>query len=284
MSTKTHYRLAASLMGWVCLFGLGLAIIVFGLAWSIGWEFRSSLLLLIIPGAFIVYNLALGIVLRKYQQRRELFVTRSGRTIEPSSVAILGLTWGLYWRATILNAVATLINSGVAQLAYGGDSGALWIVQSAVSFAALYLAGLWLLRWQMGSINISFDAVPFEKLYVEVVDANSGDAISAVKSGTTAILTTAAVVSYFGVGLLQLAAVYGFFNDYWGWWAIPSFFAAMFVAYIPIIGAIAGVITATMVWQWDRYWAALLFFFPIVLFVLSLGIAGISSLFGGHRQ
>ena len=60
--------------------------------------------------------------------------------------------------------------------------------------------------------------------------------------------------------------------------------AAMFVAYIPVVGAIAGVITATMVWDWDWYWAALLFFFPIVLFVLGAGVAGVAALFEGRRQ
>lgn len=284
MNTKNQYRVAASLLGWLCVFGLALAIIVLGLAWLTRGS-GSSLVLLVIPGAFIVYNLALGVVLRKYQRRGELFVTRSGRTIEPSGIAILGLTWGLYWRSTILQAVVTLVNSGLERFFSGGDSGALWIVQLSLTLAGTYLAALWLLRWQMGPTDISFGAVPNEKiLEVKVIDENKGDAIEAVKSGTTAILTTAAVIGYFGIGLLQLAAIYGFFSDYWDWWAIPSFVAAMFVAYIPVVGAIAGVITATMVWDWDWYWAALLFFFPIVLFVFGAGVAGVAALFEGRRQ
>lgn len=282
LNSKICYRVAASLVGWLCIFGLALAAIVLGLMWFRG-GFEASLMLLVIPGAFIAHNLALVIVLRRYSRRQDLVVMKSGQVVNPTGIAVLGLTWGLYWRSTILHAVATLLSSSIERVAHGNDSGAVWIVQLSVWLTGVYLAALWLLRWQMGTTNISFEGVSVEKLGDQVIDDKMGEAIETVKSGTTAILTTAAVICYFGIGLLQLAAIFGFFSDYWGWWIIPSFIAAMFVAYIPLVGSIAGVITASTVWHWEWYWAALLFFFPLALFVLGIGVSGVAELLRGRR-
>ena len=86
-----------------------------------------------------------------------------------------------------------------------------------------------------------------------------------VSSKLKSAMTLAAMIGYFAIGILQLAAIFVFFNDVWNWWAVFSFLAAFFIAYIPLLGAAVGTYAAYEVWQWHWYWAFLLFFWPIVL-------------------
>ena len=64
-------------------------------------------------------------------------------------------------------------------------------------------------------------------------------------------------IVYFGIGLFQLAAIYGFLEDYWGWPFLLSAIGGLIVAYIPIIGSICGVLGAIYVWRWE-VWQAIL--------------------------
>ena len=50
---------------------------------------------------------------------------------------------------------------------------------------------------------------------------------------------------------------------------IPSFIAAIFVTYVPLLGAAAGTYAAHEIWGWTWYWSALLFFWPVVLAVFA---------------
>lgn len=78
-----------------------------------------------------------------------------------------------------------------------------------------------------------------------------------------------AIVSFLGLGFIQIAAIYAFFNDVWSWWAITNFVAAMFITYIPLLGAAAGTYAAYEIWGWTWYLSALLFFWPVVLAVFA---------------
>lgn len=92
-----------------------------------------------------------------------------------------------------------------------------------------------------------------------------------------------AILSFFGLGFVQIAAIYAFFHDAWNWWAITSFFAAMFITYIPLLGAAAGTYAAYEIWGWTWYWSALLFFWPVVLAAFAGLFETASSLQKKHR-
>lgn len=104
------------------------------------------------------------------------------------------------------------------------------------------------------------------------------DSPSYLRSTIAGILGTVAVVSYLGIGLIQIAAVFTFFHDYWGWWLIPSFLASVFVGYMPIVGSVAGIIAATNVWEWPLLLTLILFFFPLSVLLILGVLIGFGSL------
>ena len=78
-------------------------------------------------------------------------------------------------------------------------------------------------------------------------------------------------IGYFVVGLVQLLAVwdgveYLFgFDSFFG--SFVAFFVSLFLAYIPIVGSLAGVYGAVNVWDWSLVKSLLLFFWyvPVVI-------------------
>ena len=69
-------------------------------------------------------------------------------------------------------------------------------------------------------------------------------------------------VGYFAIGILQWFATIDGLEH---WFGISGFFAFIlsgFIAYIPLVGTIAGFKGAMDVWGWDFMEAALLFFGP----------------------
>lgn len=192
--------------------------------------------------------------------------------------AWMGDSWpdlGFFWRyvlvMTVLEGISFAfklhqLTSPIAVLSLGLLSG----------IAYSFFASAWLVNHQIGTTTIEFTT----NLMDEVHHMNSSDqsAMETTKRGIVSILSTGAVVSYFAIGLVQLAAVFTFFEDYWGWWTIPSIMVGLFVAYMPVVGSIAGFLAAIEVWHWKWHWAALVFFFPVVLAFISAAIGGISSM------
>jgi hypothetical protein len=85
------------------------------------------------------------------------------------------------------------------------------------------------------------------------------------------ILIAVGVAAYIGMGVVQIAAVLSFFQDYWGWGLIPGVLAAIFIGLLPIVGSVMGLIAAITIWEWPFLWSLLLFSFPLVIW-LPVGI------------
>lgn len=232
-----------------------------------GWS--TSLFLL--PFAFIVNFLSLRLVLPKACKQYPLRICKNNNQVSPTGAALFGLSWGLMWRIAVVSMIFKYIN----RIA-GSPENPLFFDITLTIFV-LFLSSIWLLKHQLGSITIDkqekddFNANTYEMTEPAVERV---DALETAKEGTAAILTTVAVLSYFAIGIVQIAAIVSFFNAYWGWWLLPSILVASFVAYIPLLGALAGMYAAIEVWNWAWYWAVLLFFFPIILGVLGAGLAG----------
>lgn len=278
MSEVRYSNIAAKIAGYMSLFwGIG---IVTGwlLMSSLSGNGAATLAILAFPFAFLVDFLALRIVLPKACRQYGLTVRKDSASVAIKGGALLGLAWGLMWRLSAVSIPINLLQKALVS----SDSSPFVLL---FTFFGFFLASLWLLKHQIGGTTISKqDAdVTYEHQIQEVV-VKEVTAVQAAKEGTTAILTTAAVLSYFAVGLVQIGAVVAFFHDYWGWWYIPSILVAPLIAYTPLVGAAAGMYAAIKVWDWAWYWAGLLFFFPIVLGVMGMGVAGvvglISSKFG----
>jgi len=78
-------------------------------------------------------------------------------------------------------------------------------------------------------------------------------------------------ITYMLVGLVQLAAIMAGLEEWWGVPGILSFIIALFVAYIPFIGQITGMIGAHDAWGWSWIFSIGLFFGPFILiFLISL--------------
>jgi hypothetical protein len=91
------------------------------------------------------------------------------------------------------------------------------------------------------------------------------------------MLQGVAILGYLLVGLIQLAAIIEGLNS---WIGLPTILAipfAFFLAYIPIVGAVLGMVGAVSFWGWSWYWAGLLFFWPIVLLVAVGGVGVVAS-------
>lgn len=83
-----------------------------------------------------------------------------------------------------------------------------------------------------------------------------------------------AMIGYLVLGLVQLCAIYSFFSDYCGWWFIFSSPASLFVAYIPFVGPIVGIIAAHSIWNWSVFGSMMLFCWPYFLYIPALMIGG----------
>jgi hypothetical protein len=72
-------------------------------------------------------------------------------------------------------------------------------------------------------------------------------------------------IAWFGIGTIQLCAVFSCAHGAWGWnWFGSALFAAV-LSYLPLIGSIAGVYGAMYAWNWPWWGACLLFFWLPVL-------------------
>ena len=87
-------------------------------------------------------------------------------------------------------------------------------------------------------------------------------------------------IVYLGMGLLQLAAICGGIKIWLGWPGLLAGIAALFVAYIPIVGTVLGIFGAVKAWDWSWTAAILFFCWQWILFAIIFAGAGVSSIFG----
>ena len=81
-----------------------------------------------------------------------------------------------------------------------------------------------------------------------------------------------AVILYFSMGLLQLAAIMGGLESWWRLNSVVAFVLALIISYIPVLGQVVGMAGAVQAWGWEWWQAGLLFFGSFVVTIL-LGVA-----------
>jgi hypothetical protein len=89
---------------------------------------------------------------------------------------------------------------------------------------------------------------------------------------------------YLLMGLVQLAAILGGIEAWWGWpWWIAIFIAVP-VAYIPILGTVVGIMGAIKSFGWSPIFSILLFCWPYVLYIIRLAGGGLSAIFSRSQD
>lgn len=246
-------------------------------------ENRKTLYLyMIIPLVVFAHYMPLRISLPKLIDKGVISLYSNTTRLSGKGPGIIPLSWGLLWRSILLSSITSILFSGLGDVFKSADQVSMSILNFALVMFSAYLSVYWLLKWQYGNVKISFDSD--RNMVNEIVPENiDNQSLEVVKEGTKSILSTVAILSYFGIGIIQIAAIFIFFTGYLNWWFLPSLASSIFVAYIPIIGGIVGALAAIEVWGWTWYFAVLLFFFPIVLFVFASGLMGLVSLFGKNR-
>ena len=70
------------------------------------------------------------------------------------------------------------------------------------------------------------------------------------------------VIAYLGIALLQFAGVWAFFREVWDWNFIACMIVCLFVAPMPVVGAILGVIGVAEGWHLGYGWGIAIYFSP----------------------
>ena len=84
-------------------------------------------------------------------------------------------------------------------------------------------------------------------------------------------------IAYFILGLVQLAAIMSFFDDWVGLHWLLSGFLAFFICYIPLVGTVVGMYGAVKAWGWSWMDASMLFLGPFVVIVVLVIISSAFS-------
>ncbi|EGG0215498.1 hypothetical protein IDQ04_002239 [Salmonella enterica] len=71
---------------------------------------------------------------------------------------------------------------------------------------------------------------------------------------------------FFITSIIQLIAIDSYFAEHLHWNGFVAFIAALILTWFPILGSLAGILGAVMVWHWDILFAILLFIWPTLLF------------------
>lgn len=98
------------------------------------------------------------------------------------------------------------------------------------------------------------------------------------------ILIALAFIAYFGIGLVQLAAIV---HGVQIWLGLPWLLAALLsaiVVYIPILGTIAGIKGATTAWGWRLMPTIVFFCAPYVIYMAATAVGGLVDLLQRRRS
>lgn len=296
----TPARLAFYSTVLVSCVGIGSLAFVFFLVQAVGPFSHSNATAAMVATvllAFIAACFLLSWLLKSNAARYQIrLVNRDGKFKNFSSGILLGFMFGVIWRLMVIG-VGTQAGAVLLKRAYGpeitdGAKTAIDLIALGVnwflSFWWVYAAPFGNHRILFGTKNVTIEP-PDSTMTVESSPyANLQESTSSLKEAIAGTLGVIAAVSYYGLGLLQLAAVVSFFNSVWGWWLIPSLLVASLIAYMPVVGAVAGIYAAVHAWGWSLYAAIALFCFPLLMWVAIMLIAGAAtatqSLFGGKAR
>ncbi len=99
------------------------------------------------------------------------------------------------------------------------------------------------------------------------------------ESGAGRVLAVLAGIVYFGLGLVQLAAIMeGLKSTLKGPALLLAFLLSAIVSYIPIVGTILGIRGAISGWGWSPLGAILFFCWPYALYLVALSLGGLATL------
>jgi hypothetical protein len=216
---------------------------------------------------------------------RQLHIISGGRT--------LGFIFGAFWRFVLIG-IITQAGAALLRRAYGDDLDSVQNIGIGfVTFAVTWFAAFyWVYAAPFGNYRIVYDArkfpVPTPRTVPEPpAQSNLTAGVSSLREAITGTLGVLFAISYYGIGLLQIAAVVNFFRDVLSWWLIPSLLLAGIVGYAPIVGSLAGSYAAISIWGWAWYIAVAVFFFPLIIWIAITLVAGVSAatqaLFGGLK-
>lgn len=88
-------------------------------------------------------------------------------------------------------------------------------------------------------------------------------------------------VIYFGLGIVQLAAIMAALGGWLGLHWIIAGPLALLLAYLPLVGPILGMLGAVHYWHWAWWQAGLLFFGG---FALTLALGGLATIVDSFRS
>jgi hypothetical protein len=169
---------------------------------------------------------------------RQLHIISGGRT--------LGFIFGAFWRFVLIG-IITQPGAALLRRAYGDDLDSVQNIGIGfVTFAVTWFAAFyWVYAAPFGNYRIVYDArkfpVPTPRTVPEPpAQSNLTAGVSSLREAITGTLGVLFAISYYGIGLLQIAAVVNFFRDVLSWWLIPSLLLAGIVGYAPIVGSLAG--------------------------------------------
>lgn len=280
-----YSNIAVRIAGWQAFAWAIIAVIIFFMTVKFPGIDWKSFTVFLLPVVFFIYYFALQMALPTACHKYGLLICKDGIPVEPKGMMLVGLIWGLMWRTFIINTLATFIRN-ILIMGTGSTDYSMASLPLDISLFSLtcFFSALWLIKHQLGSTTI-VSAPPKIENRVDKINSlaelNPVGAVSVIQQTTSTILASTAVLSYFAIGLVQLAAIVSFFHNYWHWWLIPSILVGLFVSYIPVLGAVAGVLAAIEVWGWSWYWAVILFSFPWVIGVFGVGVTAMMELIIG---
>ncbi|MCR0998651.1 MAG: hypothetical protein NQ105_11410 [Serratia rubidaea] len=73
-------------------------------------------------------------------------------------------------------------------------------------------------------------------------------------------------------------------ESWWGFNSIIAFILATIIAYIPILGAVVGMVGAMQAWNWEWWQAGGLFFGALIFMVALGGISVLAEWFSNRRR
>lgn len=254
--------------------------VIIGVGFSALVGTKVLILIAALIGVFVLPYFSFKIVLNKKEKIWGISL-KTGETYERfEGSSYLKFYLGFCWRVIIMNVLVTTITNTL------GIESALFDL--ITSFAVTYFALYWLFISPYGNtviiFNVKLQEPEMESLSslpvinpIEILSSERKTSkesyFSVIKNIAQGSLGSIFILGYIGVGLVQLAAIYDFFREGWQWWGIPSGIASTFIAYIPLIGNIAGFYSAYTIWEWPFWGAFLLFFWPIVLMLVA-GLIG----------
>jgi len=267
-----YSNMAARTISWIILF----VVLQIALVISVGIisEIRPSdeiTGLLAFLAVTIAVHLGLRISLPKNLRLYRLGLFYDEERAPLAGGAYMRLGWGLLWRWFVVAFPTPFINQFLHSSSF---------VQFIIWVVTGFFATLWLYRHQLGSLTIAGIESDVEYIPRSRIDGEDAGPLTVERTFTTAIasiLGVSVTIGFFLVGLVSLAAIFTFFEDYWGWWWIFAGIGSMFLSYIPLLGSIAGFYAATEVWGWSTFWSFVFFFFPVILFLPLMLLEGISG-------